>query len=78
MVEDEPAIADFLHRGLQGERYVVATSLDGIDGGHRAHSGDVDLVHGLPGMLRPGLRDVLNKSSILSPLSHRHDLACVP
>jgi DNA-binding response OmpR family regulator len=44
VVEDEPAIADFLRRGLQSEGYSVDCALDGLDGERRALSGDVDLV----------------------------------
>jgi DNA-binding response OmpR family regulator len=44
VVEDEPAIADFLRRGLQAEGYSVDCALDGRDGQRRALSGDVDLV----------------------------------
>lgn len=44
VVEDEPAIADFLRRGLQAEGYSVDCALDGIEGERRALSGEVDLV----------------------------------
>jgi DNA-binding response OmpR family regulator len=44
VVEDEPAIADFLRRGLQAEGYAVDCARDGVDGERRALSGDVDLV----------------------------------
>jgi DNA-binding response OmpR family regulator len=44
VVEDEPAIADFLRRGLQAEGYAVDCALDGVEGERRALSGEVDLV----------------------------------
>jgi DNA-binding response OmpR family regulator len=44
VVEDEPAIADFLRRGLQAEGYSVDCAHDGADGERRALAGDVDLV----------------------------------
>ena len=34
VVEDEPAIADFLQRGLTSEGYSVSTAADGNDAGH--------------------------------------------
>jgi len=44
VVEDEPAIADFLRRGLQAEGYSVDCAHDGLEGERRALSGEVDLV----------------------------------
>ena len=44
VVEDEPAIADFLRRGLQSEGYSVDCAHDGVEGERRALSGEVDLV----------------------------------
>jgi DNA-binding response OmpR family regulator len=44
VVEDEPAIADFLERGLSAEGYSVSTTGDGVDAGHLAKSADVDLL----------------------------------
>ncbi len=44
VVEDEPAIADFLERGLAAEGYSVSTARDGVDAPRLAKSGDVDLV----------------------------------
>jgi len=44
VVEDEPAIADFLQRGLEAEGYSVTTAGDGDEGGRLAGSGDVDLM----------------------------------
>ena len=44
VVEDEPAIADFIRRGLQAEGYAVDCAGDGEEGERRALGGDVDLV----------------------------------
>jgi len=44
VVEDEPAIADFLRRGLQAEGYAVDCAHDGVEGERRALSGEIDLV----------------------------------
>jgi two-component system, OmpR family, response regulator len=44
VVEDEPAIADFVERGLRAEGHVVTSALDGIEGEQRALGEDVDLV----------------------------------
>jgi DNA-binding response OmpR family regulator len=44
VVEDEPAIADFLRRGLQAEGYAVDCAHDGVEGERRELSGEVDLV----------------------------------
>jgi DNA-binding response OmpR family regulator len=44
VVEDEPAIADFIERGLRAEGYVVEVATDGGDGARRALSDDFDLV----------------------------------
>jgi two-component system, OmpR family, response regulator len=44
VVEDEPAIADFLERGLEEEGYAVATAGDGVEGERLALEGDFDLV----------------------------------
>src|SRR2546428_833421 len=44
VVEDEPAIADFIERGLRAEGYVVEVATDGDDGARRALSDDFDLV----------------------------------
>jgi DNA-binding response OmpR family regulator len=59
VVEDEPAIADFVVRGLRAEGHVVEAVGDGLEGERRALADDVDLVvldRMLPG--RDGL-DVL-------------------
>lgn len=44
VVEDEPAIADFLGRGLETEGYDVITASDGIEGERLALGGHVDIV----------------------------------
>ncbi len=44
VVEDEPAIADFLVRGLEAAGYSVALALDGIAGEKLALEGEADLV----------------------------------
>jgi DNA-binding response OmpR family regulator len=44
VVEDEPAIADFVERGLKAEGYGVSGARDGVEGARLAKAGDVDLV----------------------------------
>src|SRR5438270_4041510 len=44
VVEDEPAIADFIERGLRSEGYAVEVTGGGHDGQRRAMSEDFDLV----------------------------------
>jgi DNA-binding response OmpR family regulator len=44
VVEDEPAIVDFLERGLTAEGYTVSTARDGVEGARLAESSEVDLV----------------------------------
>jgi DNA-binding response OmpR family regulator len=44
VIEDEPAIADFVQRGLAADGYEVSTAADGIDGERRALRDDIDLV----------------------------------
>lgn len=44
VIEDEPAIADFIRRGLQAEGYEVSSVGDGIEGEHRALAEDFDLI----------------------------------
>jgi DNA-binding response OmpR family regulator len=44
LIEDEPAIADFIERGLRAEGYSVELATDGVDGERRAIEGDCDLV----------------------------------
>jgi DNA-binding response OmpR family regulator len=44
VIEDEPAIADFIERGLSAEGYAVESAHDGADGLERALTSDVGLV----------------------------------
>ena len=44
VVEDEPAIADFVQRGLESEGFEVVCAADGIEGERRALQEPVDLV----------------------------------
>lgn len=44
VVEDEPAIADFVQRGLRAEGHQVEIAHDGVTGQERALAGDVDLL----------------------------------
>ena len=44
VVEDEPAIADFLVRGLAAEGHEVRSAADGVEGERLALSGEFDLV----------------------------------
>jgi two-component system copper resistance phosphate regulon response regulator CusR len=51
-IEDEPATAAYLHKGLTEHGHVVDTARDGIEGLHLATSGQYDLILldvGLPG-----------------------------
>jgi DNA-binding response OmpR family regulator len=67
VVEDEPAIADFLARGLDAEGYAVTCAVDGTVARRRALGDEVDLVIldlVLPGM--PGL-EVLREIRVAKP-----------
>lgn len=44
VIEDEPAIVDFVRRGLQTEGFEVTCASDGTEGERRALADDVDLV----------------------------------
>jgi DNA-binding response OmpR family regulator len=44
VVEDEPAIADFVERGLRAEGHAVTAARDGVEGTRLAKAGEVDLV----------------------------------
>jgi DNA-binding response OmpR family regulator len=44
VVEDEPAIADFVQRGLQAEGHQVEIAVDGPTGQERAMAAEIDLV----------------------------------
>jgi DNA-binding response OmpR family regulator len=52
VVEDEPAIAEFVERGLRAEGYTVDRAADGDEGQRRALNGEYDLV--LLDILLPG------------------------
>ncbi len=52
VVEDEPAIVDFLERGLRGEGFAVEAASDGVEGTLRALDERVDLV--VLDMMLPG------------------------
>lgn len=53
VVEDEPAIADFIERGLRAEGYDVQVALDGSEGQRLALTDDLDLV--VLDMMLPGV-----------------------
>ena len=53
VIEDEPKLADYLHRGLSENGYVVDVARDGIDGRRLATGGDYDLV--LLDIMLPGV-----------------------
>lgn len=44
VIEDEPKLAEYLHKGLSEQNHVVDLSHDGIDGCHLAIEGDYDVV----------------------------------
>jgi two-component system, OmpR family, copper resistance phosphate regulon response regulator CusR len=44
VVEDEPKLASYLHKGLSENGYVVDVAANGIDGAHLALHGDYDLI----------------------------------
>ena len=52
VIEDEPAIVDFLERGLRAEGFAVESAADGIEGTRRALGDGVDLV--VLDMMLPG------------------------
>jgi two-component system copper resistance phosphate regulon response regulator CusR len=53
VVEDEPKLADYLHRGLSENGYVVDVARDGIEGRRLATGGDYDLL--LLDIMLPGI-----------------------
>jgi len=53
VIEDEPKLADYLHRGLSENGYVVDVARDGIEGRHLATQGDYDLL--LLDIMLPGV-----------------------
>ena len=76
VVEDEPAIADFIERGLRAEGHSVDCAADGIEGERRALDDDVDLV--ILDVMLPGrdglsvlrnLRDVKPSLPVIAPPS---------
>ncbi len=44
VIEDEPKLAEYLHKGLSEQNHVVDLAHDGIDGCHLAIEGDYDVV----------------------------------
>ncbi|OZI77382.1 heavy metal response regulator transcription factor [Bordetella genomosp. 12] len=65
VVEDEPKLAAYLHKGLSEQNHVVDLAHDGIDGCHLAIEGDYDVV--ILDVMLPG-RDGL---SVLRELRQR-------
>jgi len=53
VIEDEPKLADYLHKGLSENGYVVDVARDGIAGRHLATQGQYDLV--LLDVMLPGI-----------------------
>ncbi len=53
VIEDEPKLADYLHKGLSEQSYVVDLARDGIDGRHLAVEGAYDLI--VLDVMLPGL-----------------------
>ncbi len=53
IIEDEPRLAAYLHKGLRENGHVVDVARDGIDGRHLALEGDYDLV--LLDVMLPGV-----------------------
>lgn len=53
VIEDEPKLADYLHKGLSEQSYVVDLARDGIDGRHLAVEGTYDLI--VLDVMLPGL-----------------------
>ena len=53
VIEDEPKLADYLHRGLSENGYVVDVARDGIEGRRLATGGDYDLL--LLDIMLPGV-----------------------
>jgi DNA-binding response OmpR family regulator len=71
VVEDEPAIADFIERGLRAEGYLVEVATDGDDGARRALSDDFDLVVldlMLPGTSGLDILDAIRSERTLLPV----------
>jgi two-component system copper resistance phosphate regulon response regulator CusR len=53
VIEDEPKLADYLHKGLSENGYVVDTARDGIEGRRLATHGEYDLL--LLDLMLPGI-----------------------
>jgi two-component system copper resistance phosphate regulon response regulator CusR len=53
VIEDEPKLADYLHKGLSENGYVVDTARDGIEGRRLATHGEYDLL--LLDLMLPGV-----------------------
>ncbi len=53
VIEDESKLADYLHKGLSENGYVVDVARDGIDGRHLATLGEYDLL--LLDLMLPGI-----------------------
>lgn len=53
VIEDEPKLADYLHKGLSENGYVVDLAADGIEGRRLATQGEYDLV--LLDLMLPGI-----------------------
>jgi two-component system copper resistance phosphate regulon response regulator CusR len=53
VIEDEPKLADYLHKGLSENGYVVDVARNGIDGRHMATEGEYDLL--LLDIMLPGV-----------------------
>jgi two-component system, OmpR family, copper resistance phosphate regulon response regulator CusR len=53
VIEDEPKLADYLHKGLSENGYVVDVARDGIEGRHLATQGEYDLL--LLDLMLPGI-----------------------
>ncbi|CPP08354.1 heavy metal response regulator transcription factor [Bordetella pertussis] len=44
VIEDEPKLADYLHKGLSEQSHIVDVARDGVNGRHLALEGDYELV----------------------------------
>ena len=65
VVEDEPRLAAYLHKGLSENGHIVDVAHDGIDGRHLALEGDYDLLVldvMLPGVDGFGILDAVRKA----------------
>ncbi|MGY0724136.1 heavy metal response regulator transcription factor [Bordetella bronchiseptica] len=62
VIEDEPKLADYLHKGLSEQSHIVDVARDGVNGRHLALEGDYELV------ILDGMPPELHFSASLSPL----------